>query len=75
MQRSVAKMLRMETEPERLVDPTFLPMREAGRDGTYYLNLSTMDLQRHPGWYDLPRGGILLVSQPRRMVSSHLLQV
>ncbi|KAK8854687.1 hypothetical protein IAR55_003426 [Kwoniella newhampshirensis] len=57
--RSVAKMLKMETQPERLVDPLFTPFQEAGRKGVYYVNLSNWDIQRHPGWYDLPRGGIL----------------
>lgn len=49
----------METRPERLVDPLWTAMQEYGRDGQYYLNLATWDIQRHPGWYDLPRGGIL----------------
>ncbi|ORY35502.1 P-loop containing nucleoside triphosphate hydrolase protein [Naematelia encephala] len=57
--RSVAKMLQMETQPKRLVDPIFTPLHEEGRDGVYYVNLTTWDIQRHPGWYDLPRGGIL----------------
>ncbi|KIR27533.1 DNA supercoiling protein [Cryptococcus deuterogattii LA55] len=57
--RSVAKMLQMETNPHKLVDPLFTPFREAGNDRIYYINLSTWDIQRHPGWFDLPRGGIL----------------
>ncbi|OXG48040.1 DNA supercoiling protein [Cryptococcus neoformans] len=57
--RSVAKMLQMETNPHKLVDPLFTPFREAGNNRTYYINLSTWDIQRHPGWFDLPRGGIL----------------
>ncbi|WWC71430.1 uncharacterized protein I206_105386 [Kwoniella pini CBS 10737] len=57
--RSVSKMVQMEMQPERLADPLFIPMQEAGREGTYYVNVSTWDIQRHPGWYDLPRGGIL----------------
>ncbi|WRT68549.1 uncharacterized protein IL334_005526 [Kwoniella shivajii] len=57
--RSVAKMVRMEMQPEKLVDPLFTPFREAGREGAYYVNLSNWDIQRHPGWYDLPKGGIL----------------
>ncbi|KAK6910808.1 hypothetical protein I203_104841 [Kwoniella mangroviensis CBS 8507] len=57
--RSVAKMVQMEMQPERLVDPSFTPLQEAGRDATYYVNLSNWDIQRHPGWYDLPKGGIL----------------
>ncbi|WWD19169.1 hypothetical protein CI109_103627 [Kwoniella shandongensis] len=57
--RSVAKMLQMETKPNKLVDPLFTPFQEAGREGIYYVNLLTWDIQRHPGWYDLPRGGIL----------------
>ena len=52
-------MLQMETEPGKLVDPGFVPFRESGRDGTYYVNLSSFDIQRLPGWYSLPRGGIL----------------
>jgi hypothetical protein len=58
-QRSVAKMLQMETKPGKLVDPTFVPFRESGRDGSYYVDLRTFVVQRHPGWYTLPRGGIL----------------
>ncbi|WVQ72084.1 hypothetical protein IAR50_001629 [Cryptococcus sp. DSM 104548] len=57
--RSVAKMMQMETQPKRLVDPLFTPLEEAGTDKTYYVNLSNWDIQRHPGWYDLPRGGVL----------------
>ncbi|WVR09439.1 hypothetical protein IAU60_006506 [Kwoniella sp. DSM 27419] len=57
--RSVAKMVQMEMQPDRLVDPLFSPFEEAGRSGTYYVNLTTWDVQRHPGWYELPRGGIL----------------
>ncbi|WVQ80158.1 hypothetical protein IAT38_002263 [Cryptococcus sp. DSM 104549] len=57
--RSVARMLQMETQPQRLVDPLFTPFKEAGRDRMYYVNLDTWDVQRHPGWYDLPRGGVL----------------
>jgi hypothetical protein len=48
----------METDPERLVDPTFTPFTEPG-GGRYYVRLDTMDVQRQPAWYDLPRGGIL----------------
>ncbi len=54
-------MLRMETQPGRLVDPLWTPFEESGLQGTYYVNLATWDIQRHPGWYDLPRGGILYV--------------
>ncbi|WWC90504.1 uncharacterized protein L201_005440 [Kwoniella dendrophila CBS 6074] len=57
--RSVARMIKMEMQPEKFVDPIFIPIKEAGRDGIYYLNLNNWDIQRHPGWYDLPRGGIL----------------
>lgn len=49
----------METSPERLVDTHFIPFQEAGRTGTYYFDMASGDIQRHPGWYDLPRGGIL----------------
>jgi hypothetical protein len=52
-------MLQMETSPGRMVDPYFIPLDEAGREGRYYLNTTTWDIQSHPGWYDLPRGGIL----------------
>jgi hypothetical protein len=52
-------MLQMETQPLRLVDPLFTAFEESGREGTFYVNLTTWDIQRHPGWYDLPRGGIL----------------
>lgn len=57
-------MLQMETNPHKLVDPLFTPFREAGNNRTYYINLSTWDIQRHPGWFDLPRGGILYVVSP-----------
>ncbi|WWC63468.1 uncharacterized protein I303_106071 [Kwoniella dejecticola CBS 10117] len=57
--RSVSRMVKMEMQPERLVDPLFIPIQEAGRNDVYYLNMATWDIQRHPGWYDLPRGGIL----------------
>ncbi|ODO11128.1 hypothetical protein I350_01731 [Cryptococcus amylolentus CBS 6273] len=57
--RSVAKMLQMETQSKRLVDPLFTPLKEAGADRIYYVNMSNWDIQRHPGWYDLPRGGVL----------------
>lgn len=49
----------METRPARLVDPYFTPLSESGREGVYYVNTWNSDVQRHPGWYDLPRGGIL----------------
>ena len=50
----------METSPGRMIDPHYIPLAEAGRPGsTYYLNTREWDIQRHPGWYDLPRGGIL----------------
>lgn len=52
-------MLKMETQPGRLVDPHFTPLPESGREGVYYVNTWNGDVQRHPGWYDLPRGGIL----------------
>jgi hypothetical protein len=52
-------MLQMETSPARLVDSSFTPFGEVGREGEYFVNLATWDVQRHPGWYDLPRGGIL----------------
>ncbi|WVQ95089.1 hypothetical protein IAU59_002183 [Kwoniella sp. CBS 9459] len=57
--RSVAKMVQMETQPRRLVDPAFTAFREAGRDAEYYINLNNWDIQRYPGWYELPKGGIL----------------
>ena len=49
----------METTPDRLVDPLWTPFLESGREGQYFVNLADWDIQRHPGWYDLPRGGIL----------------
>ncbi|OCF32745.1 hypothetical protein I316_05666 [Kwoniella heveanensis BCC8398] len=52
-------MVQMETQPRRLVDPLFTRFTEAGRETTYYINLRNWDIQRNPGWYDLPRGGIL----------------
>ena len=58
-QRTVAKMLQMETKPGRLIDTHFTAFEESGRQGTYYVDMAVGDIQRHPGWYDLPRGGIL----------------
>jgi len=49
----------METNPGKLIDPLFVPFRESGREGLYYVNTTTFDIQRHPGWYQLPQGGIL----------------
>ena len=57
-QRSVSRMLQMETRPGRLMDPNYTRLEES-TGGTYYVDLSTWDVQRHPGWYQLPRGGIL----------------
>ena len=59
LQRSLARMLQMETTPRALVDPVFTPFTEAGRDGRYYINFSNWDIQAHPSQYELPRGGIL----------------
>ncbi len=55
----IAKMLQMETRPRQLVDPLFTPFQEAGGLGTFYVNLGNWDIQQHPAWYELPRGGIL----------------
>ena len=52
-------MLQMETKPGRLLDTSFSSFQESGRSGMYYVDTSTGDIQRRPGWYDLPRGGIL----------------
>ena len=54
-------MLLMETEtrPSRLIDPLFTPFEESGGKRKYFVNLANWDIQRHPGSYDLPRGGIL----------------
>lgn len=54
-------MIQMETEPRHLVDPYFHQLFEAGRPqhSEYYINLHTWVITKHPGRYDLPRGGIL----------------
>ncbi|KAK4686248.1 hypothetical protein P7C73_g3887, partial [Tremellales sp. Uapishka_1] len=57
--RSVAKMLQNETQPGRMMDPQYTQFQEAGTDAAYYVNVSTWDVKKDPGWYELPRGGIL----------------
>jgi hypothetical protein len=52
-------MLQMEMDPGMLIDPLFTTFEEEGREGRYFVNMTSWDSQRHPGWYDLPRGGIL----------------
>jgi hypothetical protein len=50
----------MESSPGRMMDPHYIPMPESGHPKSiYYLDTREWDIQRHPGWYDLPRGGIL----------------
>lgn len=58
-QRSVAKMFQMETLPGRLIDPHWTALPEAGREGTYYLDLKSYTIRRSAVSYQLPRGGIL----------------
>ena len=53
-------MVQMETDHRKLVDQSFTRFEESGREGTYYVKLhGNMDIQRQPGWYDLPKGGVL----------------
>lgn len=58
-QRSISRMLRMETDPERFVDPQWTQMEEAGKAEPYYLDLDTYEIRRSPEWYHFPQGGIL----------------
>ena len=59
-QRSVNRMVQMEMDPKHLIDPRLTRFIQAGSsDKSYYVNLTTFDIQLHPGRYDLPRGGIL----------------
>ncbi|KAL7422461.1 hypothetical protein Q5752_003109 [Cryptotrichosporon argae] len=57
--RSVARMLKMESQPGKMVDPHLVPVPEAGTWRTYYLNPTTMDVRLEPPRYALSRGGIL----------------
>lgn len=60
MKRSVARMMQMEIKPDTTTDPGFTRFRESGRDGVYYIKLhGSMDIQRNPSRYELPKGGVL----------------
>ena len=59
-QRSVARMMQMEDRPGRLIDPAFTAMVEpVAPYRTYYVDFATWIVRWNPGWYDLPRGGVL----------------
>lgn len=58
-QRSVARMLQMETNPATMVSAAFSPVVEQVTGQDYYVNLSTMDIRRYPDRFPLSRGGIL----------------
>lgn len=52
-------MIQMESDPGYMVDPHFTCFQEYGREGGYYVDLETWVIQRNPGRYELPLGGIL----------------
>lgn len=54
-------MLKMETTPGTLIDPTLVPLLAADRASTYYLDNRNWTVQRSAPFYTLPRGGILYV--------------
>ena len=52
--------MQMEIKPDTTTDPGFTRFRESGRDGVYYIKLhGSMDIQRNPSRYELPKGGVL----------------
>ncbi|KAJ9102438.1 hypothetical protein QFC21_002838 [Naganishia friedmannii] len=59
--KSVAQMCIQEAAPARIEDIKFVKMKEVGKDGFYYIDLSSGEVRRKcdVGLYDLPRGGIL----------------
>lgn len=60
-QRSVGKMLKMETSPGTLIDPTLVPLLAADGASTYYLDFRNWTVHATAPFYTLPRGGILYV--------------
>jgi hypothetical protein len=54
-------MIIQEAAPARFEDIKFVKMKEVGRDGVYYIDLTGGEVRRKcdVGLYDLPKGGIL----------------